>query len=678
MGVCICNREINNINSNSSGIEVMIDYNKISKLRKKNISNNLVSNINNVKKENSDDDDNIITFSNDMNLNQPNTLGKSNKVDVLKIDELKNLVNFYDNETTYENFCLKGLKLKELYDLRRNRQDLDNAIESYTNAIKLKEKAEPYCSRAYLYALKNDFDASIADFIKMSEFYFLENDNIYNLEKPIHTLSQMIGIKEKIKMLKYKGILDSKFINFYEKMSGNTNKSNIITEIDGLAEVQKSISFNFIKSLKNDNFSSYFKRIYEIFKFINTNKHLFEDLFNYNEFDDILLTEFKIFEKIINSSNEVSISLVYKLEKLNEIYQSFKVINDLKKISLEDNLYSYLYSDKLIGFKYKISGWLFFGKAINNSISFGILINFKKNYIYIGDFNNNKPNGRGIYLECCKSLNVNHQESNIKDKDNKDNTSECLNNSYFDDFKNNNSKDLNSLSINLNCNTIINQQFTSSKSFKIIENCKLKSTNNYCNNNILEYNEFKKKIKNFELFPSLNDLKHYFYVGNFKNGLYNGFGFENVNFEINGKLNNKQHSYFGLFTNGLKSIYGKYYWKDIDLLYTGQFNNGFINGLGKLNFSDGRKYVGNIKNGIISGSGIFYINESEYYKGNFINFKKNGIGEMIIIENSDCDNKDITNAEIDDVSQLKTFEKCKMNKIKIKGHWNDGRMIKKY
>jgi len=58
--------------------------------------------------------------------------------------------------------------------------------------------------------------------------------------------------------------------------------------------------------------------------------------------------------------------------------------------------------------------------------------------------------------------------------------------------------------------------------------------------------------------------------------------------------------------------------------YVGHFDKNNINGKGKFNFKDGRKYKGNWKNNIMDRKGIFIWGSNFKYNGDYKNFKREG------------------------------------------------------
>ena len=55
--------------------------------------------------------------------------------------------------------------------------------------------------------------------------------------------------------------------------------------------------------------------------------------------------------------------------------------------------------------------------------------------------------------------------------------------------------------------------------------------------------------------------------------------------------------------------------------YIGEFKNGVYEGKGIYYYNNGDKYEGNFKNGVKEGKGIEYYNNGDKYEGNF----KNGV-----------------------------------------------------
>ena len=107
------------------------------------------------------------------------------------------------------------------------------------------------------------------------------------------------------------------------------------------------------------------------------------------------------------------------------------------------------------------------------------------------------------------------------------------------------------------------------------------------------------------------------------------------------------HYYLGDFSEDKFHGYGIYKWGE-DRTYEGYWSNGKMDGKGKLKLKDGNYYDGEFKQGKKYGYGIYIWNKEKYYKGNWINDKQNGFGLYY------------------------------KNGKKIKGFWNDGKLMASY
>jgi hypothetical protein len=96
------------------------------------------------------------------------------------------------------------------------------------------------------------------------------------------------------------------------------------------------------------------------------------------------------------------------------------------------------------------------------------------------------------------------------------------------------------------------------------------------------------------------------YVGNFKNGKYDGYG----------TLTYSEAKYVGNFKNGERNGYGAITYPN-GAKYVGNFKNGKYDGYGTFTYSDGSKYVGNFKDGERNGYGTFTYSDGSKYVGNF-------------------------------------------------------------
>ena len=169
------------------------------------------------------------------------------------------------------------------------------------------------------------------------------------------------------------------------------------------------------------------------------------------------------------------------------------------------------------------------------------------------------------------------------------------------------------------------------------------------------WKEYKKHGKGI-LYYEPNKIK---YIGDFSEDEFEGIG----------KLYDKNGNYYiGQFSLGDKFGQGKYYSKDNKLIYDGNFAFGKYNGIGKeiISEKDNFYYEGNYENGLMQGKGkLFFKNkvmyEGEFEKGNYVengkiikdngqyyigqfkDFKMEGKGILYNKDNSICYEGDFLN-----------------------------------
>lgn len=100
-----------------------------------------------------------------------------------------------------------------------------------------------------------------------------------------------------------------------------------------------------------------------------------------------------------------------------------------------------------------------------------------------------------------------------------------------------------------------------------------------------------------------------FYVGAFKNNMYNGFGM--LRYYVDDESHAVQPT-----------------------VYEGYWKNNNRKGKGKLNFNDGSYYIGNFDFDNMHGKGVYYYSNGDMYKGEFLNGMIEGYGEHY--DNNDC------------------------------------------
>ena len=143
-----------------------------------------------------------------------------------QIENLKKEIDRYLKKTSYSAYCMAGTRLKQLYALTKDINDIDKAIEVYTNAIKVEEKSEAYCNRADMYSLKGDNDSAVADFKRANEIYEPSGNYCEDLfmKNHLESISQLQGVKDTIAKLKEEGKMDPEFLKSYETLTDNVMK----------------------------------------------------------------------------------------------------------------------------------------------------------------------------------------------------------------------------------------------------------------------------------------------------------------------------------------------------------------------------------------------------------------------------------------------------------------------
>lgn len=95
------------------------------------------------------------------------------------------------------------------------------------------------------------------------------------------------------------------------------------------------------------------------------------------------------------------------------------------------------------------------------------------------------------------------------------------------------------------------------------------------------------------------------YSGDFNNGFLNGDGTI--------CLTNRDTMYSGQFKNGM--FHGKGTYSGESVKYIGQFENDLYCGLGRIYFPDGSKYIGNFKNDMFNGEGVYIESDGSKIRG---------------------------------------------------------------
>ena len=203
-------------------------------------------------------------------------------------------------------------------------------------------------------------------------------------------------------------------------------------------------------------------------------------------------------------------------------------------------------------------------------------------------------------------------------------------------------------------------------------------------------------------YPKIKEGK-YTYLGEWKNGLRDGFGSLFLENEIKFMgffLENKAFGYGHLWKEDGDSYNG--YWKNFkaegwgiyktnngacyngewggDLqhgfgieqwprgsIYLGDYANGYKNGIGVLNFGNKAWYEGEFKNGIIYGIGSFFFEDGRRYLGMWKNNKMHGYGYIY------WPNENVYKGEFRE-DKKEGFGICKIKKKIFMGMWKDNKL----
>ena len=118
--------------------------------------------------------------------------------------------------------------------------------------------------------------------------------------------------------------------------------------------------------------------------------------------------------------------------------------------------------------------------------------------------------------------------------------------------------------------------------------------------------------------------------GQYMNGTLHGQGTEYY-------LNQKYESYVGEFKNGIKDGYGTLTYSD-GSTYIGEFKNDVRHGLGTFTnngkLTKGTVYVGEFKNDLYHGFGKITFPEGQGFEGTFVNNEMNGQITMLYPDGS--------------------------------------------
>jgi len=115
---------------------------------------------------------------------------------------------------------------------------------------------------------------------------------------------------------------------------------------------------------------------------------------------------------------------------------------------------------------------------------------------------------------------------------------------------------------------------------------------------------------------------------NYDNGYYIGeFNSENHRFGRGAYFWSEGTYFVGYWEKGVKIKFGRYYYKNNNLFFEGEFNNGVKNGNGTQFYNDGSKYKGNFTNDKRHGHGTFLWPDGSSWEGPFVNGQFHGVGK---------------------------------------------------
>ena len=240
----------------------------------------------------------------------------------------------------------------------------------------------------------------------------------------------------------------------------------------------------------------------------------------------------------------------------------------------------------------------------NNNLKWGVIkINNSKfeNYLYIGQINNEKKEGRGIFVDSF-SIFVGEFQNNLK----------------------------NGVGITYN------KDFTKRDKFIYINDIPEDRGTVYFNNKPAYEGCMKDKAPEGK---GTLYTDHFRYEGDFKNGKMDGKGtifykngdryegeVKNISREGKGVLiTNQRERYEGDWKNNVKEGRGILYFRD-GSIYDGEWKNDSINGKGVMFLSNGDRYEGSFKNNFRDGKGIHFAKIGNRYEGDWLNNLMHGKG----------------------------------------------------
>lgn len=314
---------------------------------------------------------------------------------------------------------------------------------------------------------------------------------------------------------------------------------------------------------------------------------------------------------------------------------------------------------------------------------------FEDGNIYVGEFDNDLMNGRGVYIwkgnkqkwEGMFFNNYKHGKGKL-----------FINNVETDEIEYDKDKPLNTKMRFSDCSSkklvveveelVLNEDDKLKAKFQ-----KLKEKDEFACRNFLKIYELEnnKNIQIPETTKSKGKTKMT-YVNLTKSnatvdmrlleyGFY--FGELNANNSFNGKgvyfnEKNKEAYYVGCFKNGVKEGYGEHYDKQGNLIYKGNFEDGYYHGNGVIYFSNCDWYSGEFASNQRQGEGVYYWANGSNWVGFFIRNKMHGKGKYFYANSPFTEivgfesNVPITRSKLVDESRLSEEDEAIIDILKMK------------
>ena len=134
-----------------------------------------------------------------------------------------------------------------------------------------------------------------------------------------------------------------------------------------------------------------------------------------------------------------------------------------------------------------------------------------------------------------------------------------------------------------------------------------------------EWSEGKRNGYGDMFFPNSDS-----YFGDWTDNQFDGLG--TYTFAQNGDY------YYGEWKNGLQHGFGGYTAKDFE--YVGHWEEGWMNGTGRITYANKDVYEGNFVENVLYGVGHYQFNNGNVYEGEFVDGKFNGLGRFLFADGS--------------------------------------------